>query len=190
MSLERINNYLARDFGYFESSDKPIYRLVWSDIEMEYRRTNFTTEGLELPYEIITLKRKYPYIDNKFVLERCLGIPSFVKTDLVNKFSYEPIYAFAIGKGDEYEFDTFYGAIKFIIDQVHEAAKRSFYKSNYEKDKTPEELKEDRKLQIKKMAQFLYPDESDVADALHWNEGIAVPKNFEANGTSQIIKES
>ena|SRR3990167_6700285 len=181
MSIERLNNYLARDYGYF-NGQYPLYRLVWSEDQFEKRETYYTDEGLELLHKEVRLLPKYKqHIHNKFILERCLGIPDFVQTDLVENYSYEPLHVFKIGRGDSYEFDTFYGACKFIIEQVHEAAKRAYYGSNYKspEDKMlPDELLYTRKLEVDKMYEFLFGNESEVTDNLNAGSGIIVPNSY------------
>lgn len=188
MSIEKINQYLARDFGYFNGTE-PIYRVVWSEEEVEKRLSKHTDEGFELINEVVMEKPKYKqHIHNKYILERCLEIPSFVKTDLVDKYSYEPVHVFAIGKGDPYEFDTFYGACKWLIGEIHKAAGRAHYGSNYkspEEKATPQELLHIKAEEVRKMQEFLFPDLNDI---FHAEEQVGVPTNYQANGTS-LIKE-
>jgi hypothetical protein len=193
MSIEKINSYLARDFGYF-NGELPKYRVVWSEDVMEKRLSKFTDEGFELINELVMEKPKYQLESqkNKYILERCLAIPDFVKTDLIGGFSYEPLHVFRIGKGDDFEFDTFYGSCKWLIEQIHLAAGRAFYGANYkapEEKRNPEENLLAKRAEVEKMAKFLYPDESEIADAMHYGEGVSVPNNYAAKGTS-LIKEN
>src|SRR3990167_4291456 len=100
MTIEKLNSYLARDFGY-SIGTFPTYRVVWSEDQFEKRATKYTEEGFELLYEEVRLLPKYrQQHQNKYILERFLVVPDFVKTELVDRYSYEPLHVFRIGKGE------------------------------------------------------------------------------------------
>ena len=174
MTLEQLNNYLARDYGYFEGT-LPNWRVVWSEDQFEKRLTDRTDEGFELLHKEVRLLPKYKqWAPDSYVLERCLPIPEFVETDLTDKFSYEPVYVFDLTKTDSFS-DNFYGAIKFVISTVYTAVSRSVgakYKDPEADKEVAAELREQR---LRAIEQELFGNETEVGDALAHKQAVIVP---------------
>jgi hypothetical protein len=186
MTLDQINNYLARDYGYFDGHT-PHWRVVYSDDQFEKRLTEYTKEGLELLVpQVVEVPKYKQYIQDKYILERALGIPEFVETDLVSKWSYEPVHTFGIGKNEIVEFaDDFYEAIRFIIHTVYSASAGYLgVKYKNPEDVDPKDAPEAYKLRIKRLQDELFPDETETGDALRYREGIVVPNSYGV-GTAQ-----
>jgi hypothetical protein len=100
IDIDRLNNYLARDYGYFEGVH-PNFRIVWSHDEFEKRKSNYSDEGIELLFPVIKEVPKYrQWCDERYVLERVIPIPAELETDQINKFSYEPIWVFQDGQNN------------------------------------------------------------------------------------------
>lgn len=187
MTLQQINEYLGRDFGYFEGTH-PHWRVVWSNDQFEKRWTKFTPEGFELINPEVREVPKYrQWIHNKYVLERLLVIPNFVETDLIDKWSYEPIYHFDFGFTTEFS-DTFYAACKFIVDIVYSASAKSVGVKYKDPDigESAEETEEIRLKRLEGIEQELFGNETDISDAIAHKQAVVVPRNFE---TSAQVKE-
>lgn len=166
-SLENVNRLLVDRFSSDSSTNQAIWRLSWSDDQLEKRRMNCTPEGIQLLHSEVFLVKKYPYIKSKWVLERLVVIPDFQQDELpVSKLSYEPIYTFDIFPSMQ--------AILFIVDTVYAAlGKKSMAK--YVDPDTSEEVRQNR---IKELHQELFGNETDVGDALAYKQGVTVPRNY------------
>lgn len=95
--LLTINNRLKEYYGRDEL-DRPNFRVVWSEGLTEKRRGEH-----EVWYGGIFVKRefgvvevkKYTYLSNRHVLERLIRYtPATQPPEMVDNFSYEPIYVF------------------------------------------------------------------------------------------------
>ncbi len=174
--VERINHYLVGQYGYFDGI-RPKFRVVFSDDQHEKRWTSYTDTGIELLNPEVRELRKYPYINGKYVLEHCLHVPPFVTTDLVDKFSYEPIWSFQDSKDNALPPNL--DVCKLIIEQLHSQTKKSIgakYKDPEMVD--PKMAPEMQAARINKLKEELFGNDTDTGDALHYKEGIVVPNNY------------
>ena len=167
--IERFNNYLARDYGYFEGV-LPLFRVVWSHDQLEKRRTNYTDEGILLPYFVVKEVPKYrQWCDNRYVLERLTPIPSGVETDMVGTTSYEPVWVFQ-DKNNEYlppNYDVIKIVIYSMMHQMHERFGQKYKDPRAEKD-----WKEMNEEQFRARYKELFGNETNVTDALHTGEAV------------------
>lgn len=103
--VERINKYLVESFGA-TLQGKPLWRLVWSDKQFEYRHGTFHEfwNDIFLRSETTTkLRPKYSHVKERWILERyfpseftqCAELP---EASLAG--SYEPIYVFQDKEGN------------------------------------------------------------------------------------------
>jgi hypothetical protein len=176
LELDRLNNYLIREHGYFEAT-YPMWRVVYSEDQFELRKTKFTEEGLELLHEEVRKLPKYKqWIHDCYVLERLIPVMDFMDTDLVDKISYEPVWVFR--DNQKRPLPPNIDIIRLIINQVLSAAAKSIGA----KYKNPEDDKHDgpevKKLKIQKLKEQLFGDENDTTDALAYREGVVVPRNY------------
>lgn len=158
-SIETINQFLIDQFGIDTATGDPIWRVVWSNDQIEKRAINTTEDGIILFAPIIKECPKYPWIRDLYVLERLCIVPEFQQKELAwAKTSYEPIWPFK-GKDEKYVPPTIWGC-KFIIDTVYAAmGKKSLAKYIDEEAKNPIEHHE---MRINKLQEELFGDESSL----------------------------
>lgn len=179
-SIETLNKRLEEYFGK-DDLNRPIWRLVWSNEQYEKRLTNYSKEGLELITPVVMELRKYPYIKDRYILERLVLVPEFQQSELpISKVSYEPMWTFEDKHGNP--LPPKWEPIKLVIDTIYLALGKevSGYPKYRDPDsgKTPKELIADEQERIKKLQEDLFGNETDTGDALAWKEGISVPHNY------------
>lgn len=103
--VETINKHLAK-FGKVKFSDFPRWRVVWSEDQFEHRIGvfhEFTGGILIRVVKGIQEVRKYPYLRERWILERFLAADEGgYHPDIPNsrRGSYEPIFPFEDGDGN------------------------------------------------------------------------------------------
>ena len=174
--IESINQQLIDLFGLDTATGQPIFRIVWSEDQLEKRLTDRSEKGLILPFPMVKLLPKYQWIKEKFVLERLVVVPEQNIKELAGiKLSYEPLWVFK-GKNEEYVPPTLWAA-KFVIDTLYAAmGKTSLAKYVDEAEKYPEEAKRQR---VKKLEEELFGDESNLLGRTVTGEAIVVPQSYE-----------
>jgi hypothetical protein len=161
--IDRLNNYLARDYGYF-NGELPNWRIVWSDDQVEKRLSKFTDFGVELVDPVVMEKPKYrQYIHQKYILERLIPIPPRLDNDLVGKFSYEPIFVFA-DKDDNF-LPPRYDVCKIVIYGVYHKAAASVG-VQYRDPRAEEDFREMELARMESLKEYLWGNETPVTDAL------------------------
>lgn len=91
--IEYINQQLVSRFGRSET-DRPRYKLVWSEHELEYRKV-FHYNKVQLIFPEVMLTRKYSYIKDRYILEKLIiGVENVELDGSPNTGSYEPIWVF------------------------------------------------------------------------------------------------
>ncbi len=175
-TIETINRRLSDQFGEVENRQN--FRVVWSEDQLEKRWTNYTNEGFELIHpEVRELPKYKQWVQNKYILEKLVVVPEV--NDLTTKLSYEPLWVFETPDGNPVR-PTWMG-VKFIVQAVLNNIENA---GNYKKYKDPDEgLKTKEQLEkkddeLKRLQEELFPNESDVGDALAYREGISVPSNY------------
>lgn len=162
-TVEAINKRLTEYFGSAWNGN-PIWRVVWSDDQLEKRRMQFSETGLQLLYPEVREVKKYSYIQAKYVLERLVEVPEVSQQELPVLISYEPIWVFE--DKNHNALPPIWEAAKFVVDTVYAAiGKKSL--ANYV------ESKEDDETRIRKMQEDLFGNETDVSDALAYGNGVA-----------------
>lgn len=182
--IETLNKRLRSEYGFFSHTAEPLWRIVFSHDEFEKRWVTHTPEGFVLAQPVVSIRPKYrSYINPPaFILERAMDIPPFAKTDLVEKYSFEPVWVFKDSKGNN--LPPIWPAIRMIIDSVMTKAAGTVgakYKDPRE-GLSPEDLVEYDNQELDKLANELFGESSDIADSLHYKAGIVVPhKQFGDN---------
>ena len=179
----------------------PIFRIVWSEDEMEKRYGTFDDflPGTQIFLRTVTETREVPkyrqWIHNKHILERLVLVPEFQQHELPSsKVSYEPLWVFEDRVGNY--LPPRLDAAKFIIDGVLEAqivntmmitGKESQDKPNLARyidpEGTTEGAKAFRKQEIDGMVEELFGDETGLmGQTLSRSQGggqaIIVPHNY------------
>lgn len=176
-SIETINKRLVDHFS--SEYDRPRFRVVWANDELEKRLIECTPEGIQLLYPEVREVKKYPYLKDLYILERLVEVPVFQQNELpTSKLSYECIWAFRDAKGNP--LPPIWDACKLVIDVMHAAMGDGSAIKKYvdtEENTTPE----GKQQRITKIQEELFGDETETGDALRYKEGIVVPPTYESN---------
>jgi hypothetical protein len=100
MTLSHCNKILLERYGTHVFDSKPIFRIVFSNNELEYRKGLF---GPLMIFPEVRQVPKYPYAKNCFVLEKFAYIGQQPELVNVSGYSYEPIWVFQDAKGQPQE---------------------------------------------------------------------------------------
>lgn len=188
MELERvesINRQLKESFGIDTASGEPIWRVVWSEDQFEYRLGTYSdyTEGgiyLRTVTEVRYVPKYRQWIPEKYVLERLVVIPGPSVAELpAVKTTYEPIHIFE--DANRNPLPPRFDACEFVIHLVYKAQGIS----SVGKYKDPmagldtKELIEAKNAELQKLQDDLFGNETDTGDALAHKEAIIVPRNYE-----------
>lgn len=178
--IETLNKRLLQNYGLFNTTNQALWRIVWSEDQMEKRWTTHNDLGWELLQPEVVERPKYrQWIKNKYILERLTAYPEFVERDVINRISYEPVWVFEDNKGNP--LPPVWPAIYLIIEQVHKQAMNYVPGAAKYKDPDivdPKDVKEKQLEDVKKLEEQLFGNETDVTDALAYKEGVTVPTTY------------
>lgn len=180
--LETVNQYLEDSFGIDTDDAKPIFRVVFSDDQLEKRESKYTDSGIELLQPEVRQLPKYPWIQGMYILERRVLVPDENLKELAGlKKSYEPLWVFQ--GADGFPVPPTIQGCKFIIDTLYAAlGKQSMakYKDNQPSIASPEEAYELNKASIDKLENELFGDESSLGQETINASGSAIimPANY------------
>lgn len=187
-TIETLNKLLRDFYGIDTITSLPIWRIVFSDEQFEKRMMEYSDGGILLLTPEVREVKKYPWIKEKYVLERLVLIPEISKDELpTQKLSYEPIWVFQDEK--ENYLPPKFEASKFIIDTLYAA----MGKGDLVKYKDPELEEGVNEKRVDNIQEELYGEESDVTDALARGEAIVVPHMPNAESAKEferILNES
>ena len=169
-TCESINNQLIDLYGIDTVTGQPIWRISWSDDQYEKRLMDCTPTGVQLIFPQVFEVRKYPYIREKYVLERLVVVPEINQSELLDvKLSYEPIWVFQDSDGNY--LPPLLLAAKFVVDTVYAAigkkSLRSYIESPEDKQKIIDDIEEE-----------LFGNETEVSDALTYGNATVVPASY------------
>lgn len=182
--VESINRQLIDLYGIDTITGQPMWRVMWSNDQYEYRHgtyDDYTPAGIYL--KTVTETRYVPkykqWIPNKYVLEKLVVIPEVSSGDLpATRLSYEPMYPFETNSGQY--LPPRLDACQFVIETVLSAQG----KSSLAKYKDPangltgEDYAEMKSKELDTLQKELFGNETDVGDAIAHNEAIIVPRNY------------
>jgi len=169
-----INQQLIDLFSIDIITGQAIWRVVWSEDQLEKRLVETSDSGLFLLSPQVRVVPKYrQWIKEKYVLERLVLIPEINKDELpTQKISYEPIFVF-MDKDNNY-LPPKIEVCKLVIDTVYAAQGKTSLAKYKDPDTTPEAYR----ARIDKTYNELFGEETNVSDALAYGEGITVPHNY------------
>lgn len=170
-TVESINRQLIDLFGIDTITGLPIFRVVWSNNQLEKRLMDTTDTGIILLTPVVREVLKYKqWVRDKFILERLVLIPDVNQSELpAQKLSYEPLWVFQNSQGDP--LPPALWACKFIIDTVYAAmGKRSLRKYVDVEEQNPVEEREKR---IAMLTEELFGDESGLLGTTITGETVA-----------------
>lgn len=167
---EEINKKLLQDYGYFTFTDKPKYRLVWSMGHTEKRVTDRLDNGLQLLYpEVRELPKYEQWAANCWIVEVCLAVPESAETDLIDKYSYEPLWVFR--PCNTIEKIPSWPAIHTIIETRNNNMRLA---GQYVKYKDQNETREEYNARIEALAKEIYEDVTPIEIALATGSGVSL----------------
>jgi len=172
-----LNKRLEDRYGLGPDSLRSLWKLSWSNTQFEKRYGTYRdyvrgTNILLREVNEVREVRKYPYIENRWLLERLVPVPDINQDELITKLSYECVWAFKLG-----QLPTWL-TVEFLVDVCH----TGMTKHNLpDRGPNSEEAIEERRKRIETIQEELFGDESDIADSIHYGAGIVVPNQF--NGT-------
>jgi len=189
-TIEMLNQRLVEHYGIDTSTSMPIWRVVWSEDQLEQRYgiyDDISPAGIFIRQVKETrLVPKYKqWIHQKFVLEQLVAVPIINVLDLPDvKVSYEPLWVFE-GRNHNY-LPPKWEPIKLIIDTVY-AVKHGSHLARYkDPDSTQEEALELHKQKIDTIVEELFGDESGLMGTTITGETIIVPQNYLKKGNGEV----
>jgi hypothetical protein len=174
--IESINKRLADQYGIETESTLPIWRVVWSNDQLEKRLMDVSPTGISLIHPMVFEVPKYLTKD-RFILERLVYVPEEQQKELAGvRKSYEPLWVFESVQKEYLPPRT--DACQFVIDLVLAAMNRR-----------PGEMAkyvevDDKEERIAKLSEELFGNETQVSDALTYKEGIVVPNSYKGENNA------
>lgn len=167
--IEEINKKLKDEFGIGPDELNPAWRIVFVERGLtEKRWMDVTDEGFQLLNPEVREVPKYQHIKpGRYVLER--QVPVVGETDITTKTSYEPAWTFEDRHGNY--LPPIWQYVKFLIDNIYSQGDT---KTAFAKYTDPTASTEARYQQVLDMEKYLFGDETPVADALHYGDGISM----------------
>ncbi len=165
-SIETLNKRLIDKYGRYLDY-QAMFRLVYSETILEKQ-----------PPDFIEIK-KYIWLNNKYILEGLKEVPEFQQGEFVNKLSYEPIWVFEDRKGTPVP--PVWLAIETILESMRcamEGNNGAKYEDPIIAENDPKIGKEVKEKRMQELQEALFPNESEVGDALAYREAIVVPRNY------------
>lgn len=181
--IETINARLIDFFGVDTLTGLPIWRVVWSEDQMEKRLgtyTDYTPSGIWL--REVTEVREVPkyrqWIQQKFVLERLTLVPEVNQDELpTSKLSYEPLWVFEDRYGRY--LPPKFEAAQLVIDTVYAVQYSDHNLSRYKDPENSQEASiELKKQRVDEYIEQLFGDESGLLGTTITGESIIVPRNY------------
>lgn len=178
-TLNAINKKLKDTYGLSEL--KQNFILTWVDENLrEMRLCSHSIEGFQYVQPRYEERKKYGYINRRYVLEKLCVVPAQDGMELVEVLSYEPLWVFQTAPPKMEPLYPKWRAMEFVIENVLEAARVGKY---YSKPIQDPDLEPDAKhKRINALMHELYGNETDTGDALAYKEGISVPSTFKILG--------
>lgn len=177
--LETLNERLKTIYGFFSSTDQPLYRIVWGPDQMEKRWVEYSKEGFALSTPRIEERPKYKqYMASCFVLERCRAVPEGVDLVTEQGFAYDVIWAYLTHNDTAVppEWLATQVIIETVIKAEH-AARGSEYKVKYKDPlaglKT-REIKEHHRAEVDKLERDLFGNETKENTAIAHGWGVSL----------------
>lgn len=176
--IEEMNKQLADLFGIDTASSKPIWRIVFSDDQFEFRHdtfTDYTSNGLFI--RTVTERRFVPkykqWIHQKYILERLVAVPDVNQDELSGlKVSYEVLWVFEDKNGNY--LPPHLEASKFIINTVLAAQHGTHNLKKYEDDEsTQEKSLELKKKRVDGLIEELFGEQSSLGGSTKTGESVA-----------------
>ena len=182
-SIESINEQLLKNHGKMLGTEFPIWRVVWSDDQLEHRKGvfhYFDDSGNFQRSEVgVKEVRKYEYLKERYILERIMPLAGQNAEEIKanHNLSYEPVWVFEDAK-NQY-LPPLYRACDFVIHQILKQAAKTVGAKYKDPDSDPKAARHNKSERVDKLIEDLFGNETATGDLLNYKEGIAVPSNYE-----------
>lgn len=180
--VERFNNRLKDLFGIDTVTSQAMWRIVWSDDQLEMQLTECNDKGIYFAQPVMREVRKYNWIHARYILEHLAIVPDTSLPELSTKIAYGNIWTFEDAKG-EY-LPPRIDACQFVINTVVSAMQRHRDGLSPIKKYIDEEYSQDASLEAKEKriaeyTEYLFGDQSSLQGTTKTGESIIVPRTFE-----------
>ncbi len=165
--LEKINNQLRSKYGYGPDDLRPLWRVIWSEDELEKRWMEYDDHAQPLLNPEVREVPKYQHITDRYVLER--AVPVQGETDLLTKVSYEPAWSFEDRHGNY--LPPRFDACEFIIETIYNQVQMGKTHKKYV-DPDSEHPAESRYQKIIDMEKILFGNETATGDLMAYKEAV------------------
>ena len=168
--VDVLNKRLRDIYGIDVVNGMPMWRIVFSEDQLEKRLTPFTDAGIELLYPEVRLLPKYnQWVKEKWILENLVLVPESNKDELADsKISYECLYVFEDDKGNY--LPPKWEACEFVIACVEAAKGKPGNLRHYIEDVDDPEVRHKR---INKIEEELFGDVSSLGYRTVTGEAVA-----------------
>lgn len=175
--LESMNNALMAQFGIETISGRAIWKLVWSNDEMEKRYGTFEDRNaagdlIRRVTETRVVPKYRQWNPDKYILERLVLVPKYQQEELAGATtSYEPIFTM-MDKNGEY-LPPRLDVCQFVIHSVYAAqGKAPVPIKDYDpNDKNGLEAKKKR---IDDIMEYFYGNDTDLQQNLKFGHAVSM----------------
>lgn len=178
--VETINKRLKDLFGIDSITSQPIWRVIWSEDQLEKRLMDVTDEGFQLLVpEVREVKKYNGFTKDRYILERLVLVPEYQQAELAGaKISYEPMWTFQ--DDNENYLPPKFEACEFIIVTVLKVQHGPKGLKRYvDPEATEEGYLLEKKKRVDNIVDELFGDQSGLDGSTVTGESIIVPPNFE-----------
>jgi hypothetical protein len=166
-TLEILNKRLEEYFGTAWNG-MPIYRIVFSDDQMEMRKMDHTDEGVKLLFPEVREVPKYRhYIKAKYILEKLVELNEAAQEELKVKISYECLWVYT--DANDNALPPKWEVTQLVINTVNAA----MGKGSLAQYVDPGDSLEMKQARIAKIEEEMFGNETDATDAMAYGSGVA-----------------
>lgn len=172
-SIESLNRQLKDLYGMDTLSGLSIWRIVWSEDQLEKRLMHVTPNGIQLTNpKVMEVKKYFDFTKDRYVLEQLVLVTGMNAEMLPSQnISYEPMYVFEHGKLQTY-LPPRLDIAQAIIDTVNTAKGKGNMKKYFDPDADVGEALENKKKRIDNILEQISGDESGLGGAIVHGEGV------------------
>lgn len=187
VELDFINLWLKEHYGQDSFTGASIWRVVWSDDQLEKRLGTFedrTESGtfIRRVTEVREVPKYKQWIQQRYILERLVAVPDYQVEELAGKkISYEPIFTFGINGYLPPKIEV----AEIVIDSIYLAQygpKGSALKQKWlseDPELNPEAANEAKKKRIEALVDYFWGDSSGLGGTTISGESIIVPNSYQ-----------
>lgn len=178
--IEELNKKLLAEYGD-DLQGNPIWRVVWSNDQIEQRVTKYSDGGVELLFPEVQEKKKYPWIKDRWILERLVIVPEIHAKELIRPISYECMWKFQT-PDEQFPLKPNFTACQWVHDVVMAAMGKKSLKAKYV-DPEYENAVEAKQKRVDELVEALFGDESSLMLRTVTGEAVAYtgPTPFKEN---------